>query len=210
MLIAGNVYQPTPTPDNTGNSSGTTARLGRYSDLIVSEFMGRSHEATFRKLRFGGANQAGVTMSAAFATTYTGLVLTNPIGSGVLISLDKVGMATVVIQTSELALGLMTGYSSATAVTQTTPITPKSKLVGLAAGQGLLAGAATLSATPTLDTLLGYIGTSLSVDANPMFFDLGGDIVLQPGAFAAIYASAASAAASLLFSMAWTEVAYTS
>ena len=39
---------------------------------------------------------------------------------------------------------------------------------------------------------------------------LGGDMGLQPGAFAAIYASAASAAASLLFSMAWTEVAYTS
>jgi hypothetical protein len=154
-----------------------------------------------------------VTTTAGTATTYTGLVLTNPASSPVVINLEAASVAAVVAQTAVLALGFMGGYS-ATAVTQTTPITPSACGIGYNAsyGYGLLASAATLPVTPNILFLLGALETGATTVG---MFQNGliplrtnnGDTMIQllPGSFVAFYTSAASVASSLQFSFVWSE-----
>lgn len=87
------------------------ASAGPLGETVVLESSGRYSEPTFRRRRFGGANQAAVATTAAFATTYTGLVLTVPPSSLVNAYLDKVGISAILAQTSPLAVGLMVGQS---------------------------------------------------------------------------------------------------
>jgi hypothetical protein len=177
------------------------------NEIGVSEIHGRYYESSYRGGRFGGANQAAVAVTAAFATTYTGLVLYNPAGSGVNGVLEKVSLANNVAWPAASALGLMIGASN-TAFAGVTAVTPKSKLIGQPAGRLLLASAATLPIAPTLDTLLASIGTLATTGyetTGPTIFDLGGDLVIPPGAFVAIYSTAALTAAGL-FGFQYEEV----
>jgi hypothetical protein len=193
-----------------GIPQGPNVSQGRGGELLVTELLGRYAQGSQLGIRYGGANQAAVATTAAFATTYTGLVLYNPPGSVIQAQLEKVGIGQLVAQTSDLILGIMVGQSS-TALSGVTALTPKSKKQGsgLSAVCGL-ASAATLPVAPTLDTVLGYAGTgAITVSmTNQELVDLGGDIILLPGAFAALYTSSASVAASLIASFQWTETPY--
>jgi len=194
----------------TSQGTGTTGslRLGNMLDLIVTELHGRYYEGNYRRTRYGGATQAAVATTAAFATTYTGLVLYNPAGSAVNGVLEKVGIVPILAQTTSLAFGLMVG-ASLTQLSGLTAVTPRSKNIGSGAAPVLgLASAATLPIAPTLDTLLGYIGTgAVTVDQSVQgLFDMEGSILIPANGFVAIYTSAASVAASLLLSIQWEEV----
>ena len=185
-------------------------RAGALSDLIVSEFMGRYAEATYRRQQFSAANQAAAATTAGLATTYTGLCLSNPIGSGINLHLNKVGFASIVAQTSAFAVGLMVGYSAAANVTHTTPGAPRSNFVGVgSAGVGLVDTAATLPTAPTVQAIFGTVHTgAITVDSvtGLAMVDFEGSLILPPGAFAAVYTSAASVAASILAAMGWQEL----
>lgn len=204
MLLQGQVGAPSA---SQAPGQQPILRQGALSDLTVSEFMGRYGEACYRRQQFSGATQAAVATTAAFATTYTGLVLTNPLNSPVNLHLNKVGLASIVAQTAALGVGIMVGQST-TAVTQTTAITPRSNFVGSAVGYGLVSSAATLPVAPTLQQMLGSIGTGATTvqQLQLTVLDLESVIILPPGTFAAIYTSAASAAASILASFAWQEL----
>ena len=105
MQIQGQVGQPSAQSIQPG--AQPLVRLGQLSDVIVSELHGRYYEQGYRKTSFGAANQAAVATTAAFATTYTGLVLYNPNGSAVNLVVQKFGAAPILAQTTTLALGLM-------------------------------------------------------------------------------------------------------
>jgi len=206
MQLQNNVGPPSVAA--LGPGVPVVARAGALGDAIVTELHAPFFEGSARGTRFGAANQAAVATSAAFATTYTGLVIYNPPGSNVLLSLEKIGVAPILAQTTTLAVGLMVGFSTV-ALSGVTALTPRSKRVGGGVNPvGLAAAAATLPVAPTLDTLLGYIGTgATTVDQLvPSMFLLGGDIVLPPGGYAAVYTNAAAVAASLLLSAQWEEV----
>ena len=208
MQVQGSVGAPAASlPVSVGSQNGPSIRLGQLADVIVSELHGRYYESAYRKSLFAGANQAGVATTAAFATTYTGLVLYNPSGSAVNLVLSKVGIASIIAQTSPLAVGIMTGFST-TALSGVTALTPKGRFVGQTAGVGLLASAATLPVAPTLDTVLGVIDTGATTVATQLtgLIDVEGGIVIPPGGYAALYTNVASVAASLIASMAWEEV----
>jgi hypothetical protein len=185
-------------------------RAGAMSDLIVSEFMGRYAESTYRRQNFSAATQAALATTAGLATAYTGLILSNPVGSGVNLHLNKVGYASIVAQATALAVGIMVGFNAGTNVTHTTPAAPKSNFVGVGvAGVGLVDTAATMPTAPTLQALLGSIDTGAvtTVTVSGLtVVDLESSIILPPGAYAALYTSAASAAASLLASIGWQEL----
>lgn len=194
----------------TSLQPGTLANLRQSAlgELTVNEVQGRYYEGTYRRARFGVANQAAVATTAAFATTYTGLVLYNPPTSTVNVVVEKAGFATIVAQTGALIIGLMVGQST-TALSGVTAVAPRSKLIGSGVtGTALAGSAATLPVAPTLDTVLGYVGTGATTAAMGIstVVDLGGDIVLPPGGFTAFYTSAASAATSLAFSLQYSEV----
>lgn len=198
--------------DGANMSLGTSApgRAGQQGDLIVSQLQAAGFEATIRSHTFHAANQAAATTTVGLATTYTGLCLSNPVGSGFNLVVGKVGYAFIVAFPAGAAIGLMTGYNATTNVTHTTPATPRNGKFGTgAAGVGLVDVAATLPTAPVLTHLFGS-GLTGAITTAPHvsqgLIDLEGTLVLPPGAYCAIYTSTVSGTSGFLGSISWTEV----
>lgn len=185
-------------------------RAGRQGDVIVSELHGRYYETTVNKAMFSAANQAGQVTTVGLATTYTGLCLSNPVGSQVNLVINKVSAAFPVAPAAAMAVGIMTGYNATTNVTHTAALTPKSQLIGTGPLPLALAdSSATLPTAPTLNVLFGFVGTAAVTAVNAVsgfLADMEGSIVIPPGGYAAIYTSTASGAAGMFASMSWEEV----
>jgi hypothetical protein len=209
MITQLNIGPGNATVASLGPGTTPTLRGGNMGDLIVSELHGRYYESTYRRAVMNGAI-AGQVTTVGLATTYTGLCLSNPIGSTVNLVLLKCGFAFSVAFAAASAIGIMTGYNSSTNVTHTTPVTPRSQFFGVgAAGTGLLDSSATLPTAPTLNTILG-MGLTGAITTVPQVLtsivDLEGSIILPPGAYAAFYTSTVSGAAAGHFSFTWEEV----
>lgn len=196
---------------HTGDGNTVNSRMGRDNDLIVSELHGKNFESASRGLSFGSSIVGQITTVGA-ATTYTGLCLSNNITSGVKLVLRQVGVAFLVAFAASSTVGIMTGFNVGTNVTHTTPAVIRSKLIGplvTTAGTGLVDSAATLPTAPVLDTVL-FAGLTGAITTAPTdsggFYDLHDGIVLMPGAYAAIYTSTASGAASMSASFIWDEI----
>lgn len=196
---------------NTADGVQVAMRAGKLGEQIVSELHGRYYETCYRRALFGAANQAATVTTVGLATTYTGLVLSNPVGSSVNLSIIKVAAAFPVAPAAAIVVGLMVGYNAGTNVTHTTPSTTlRSNFVGVGnAPVGLVDTAATLPTAPTLQKVMGVVGTGAitvygGIPAIEEDFD--GSIILPPGAYAAIYTSAASAASGFFGSLKWEEV----
>lgn len=193
--------------NNADNSVPATARMGQQGDLMASQLHGPYYEATVRGKRFNGSIVGQVT-TVGVATTYTGLCLSNPVGSPVNLVIEKVGVAFLVAFAAAATVGVMTGYNAVTNVTHTTPAVVRNKKLDQGTGYGLLDSAATLPTAPVLDTVLfaGLTGAITVATAADNVFDLDGSIVIPPGGYAAIYTSTASGAASMSASFSWEEV----
>jgi hypothetical protein len=214
MLITGQVG---PVTVGASLAAGTqqNARLGNQGDLIASEAHGRYYEPAYRGQLFGGSTGGAVAtaLAAGLVTAYTGgMVLYNPIGSSVNLSLTKVGVAFVLAQTNAAAIGVAVGQSS-TAISGTlTSVSPRSMKIGgnAAPVAGLYSSASiTLPVAPTLAALIGTVDTgalTVGTFGGTSLIDLEGSILLPPGAYAVIYSSAAGTASSLVASMMWEEI----
>lgn len=179
-------------------------------DLITSAGAGRYYEPTYQRQMFTGANQAGVVTTVGLATTYTGLVLSNPITSTVNLVINKVGVAFLVAFPAAAAVGLMVGYNPNTNVTHSVAGVTHSNYWGpsIVTAQGLVDTGATLPTAPFVTHifeagLTGAITTEAAVSAD--LYDLEGSVILGPGAYAAIYTSTVSGAASMFASFQWEE-----
>jgi len=204
MLIQGQVG-PLATSASLAPGVQAPQRQGNMGESIFSELHGRYYETCYRRALFNAATQAATTTTVALATTYTGLVLSNPVGSQVNLVLGKVGIALSVAPVAISALGLMVGYNSGTNVTHTTPGTPRSLYFGVGAtGVGLVDTSATLPTAPVLvhPLMNGFTAGALP-SAAPSLIDVEGGLILPPGAYAAIYSLTAVIG---LFSFAWEEV----
>jgi hypothetical protein len=178
-------------------------------DLIKSDLHSRNYEANYRRTLFRAANQAGVVTTVGLALTYTGLCISNPVGSLINVVLAKVGIAFLVAFPAAAAYGIMTGYNAGTNVTHSVAGTPLSAFVGVgASGTALIDTSCVFPTAPVVHTILGsgLTGTITTVPSIPLFTDLEGSVILPPGAYAAIYTSTVSGAASLLASFVWEEV----
>ena len=188
-------------------------QAGPYGDGLVTEFHGRRYEMARNKMLFHCANQAATVTTVGLATTYTGLCLSNPLGSGVNLSVLEVGAAFPVAPAAALVYGLMVGYNGATNVTHTTPAAPKSNYIGVApTALGLVDVSCTLPTAPWVQRVLGKVDTgAITVDtqAAPILLQTEGSIVLAPGAYVAFFTSTASAAAGFLAHFEWEEVLIT-
>lgn len=214
MIIQGQVGALS-TSSSLPSGQQAIARLGNMGDVIMSELHGRYYEATYRKSMFTGATQAVIATatSAGLTTSVTGLpVLYNPIGNTYNVVLTKIGYSFLIAQPSAASIiGIATGYNATTAVSGTlTSVSPKNRFLNGPAPTAAMyfSAAITLPTTPTLDVVLGYVGTgAITTNTNvPSLFDLEGSIILPPGGFAQLYTSAASATSSLLCSFQWEEV----
>lgn len=205
MLIQGQVG---PIASTTSLSAGVqaTARMDNLGGLVATQLFPRYYEITYRRNMYTGANQAGVTTSAALSTSYTGLVLQNPVGNLFNLVVTKVGYSFTVAPAAAVAVGLMTGVNGTSFTTNL--ITARNRFVGGALSTGIVSSGTTI-ATPVVETILDTV-TTAAITTSPKgvggIVDLEGSLILPPGAFVAFYTSTASGASGFFGSFQWVEV----
>ena len=155
---------------------------------------------------FGIANQAAVAVTAALATTWTGLAVGNPWDSGRLCKILEFGFAMSLAGSKAGAVGLMTGSSLVTPIVAS--LTPRPAVINGTAASKMLATAGQTIATPVLERVLGSYGTvataSWPVIGVPVYRPLDDTLVLTPGSFIASYVTL-DATAAFVFHFVWEE-----
>lgn len=193
------------------NSSGTSPIQGfrqmPQGDMAVSELHARYFEQGRSGNMFTAANQSATAVSAGLATTYTGLLLYNPVGSGVMLVPTKVKYSLTAAPAAASTIGLIGGFAAAGGVTaQTTKLINQSSQIGNPSiGKGIALGAATI-VTPTWVCELLDAGAALAFVAATPPIDLEGTFQILPGGFLAV---GAIATVTGLGFIAWEEVPIT-
>jgi|SRR5580700_6265687 hypothetical protein len=194
---------PLPVAAYKEGTAATLPSLGKQGDISQSELHGTKYFTAYGGNLFRASNQAGVTLSAALATTYLGICLSNPAGSGVNLALRGVAGSLFVDPAATIELALILGYAAGGITVHTTPLSPFNSLVGATAfaGKGLVDSACTLVGTPF------WGGPLLTTDTEGVGFstDFQGGIVLQPGAYAAIGATVAGPTSGFKGTIEWEE-----
>jgi len=192
-----------PGIQNNPDSNPAFIRQGKQGDLSVSELHGRYYEQTYRGNVFSVSTQAtNVTTTAALATTFTGLAISNPAGSGknlVLLQFTAAQFAVGVAGT----IGIMGGIGVLTA-----SLTPQSRIIGGGQVSVALASASATISTPVLIATYGSVGsgaTTVPLAFQGITKDFEGSVIVPPGSFIASYTSTAQTSA-WQFSFSWEEV----
>lgn len=164
---------------------------------------GKYTEAAIEGRLFSVANQATVNTTAALATTWTGLGVCNPTGSGKNIIILEFGWAVVAQVAAELVLGLMTSDDTGFAAA----LTAKAGMNGAGASIAYCDDGATI-ATPILERIVASLGDgdpNVGSTIPPTMIDVNGSIVLGPGRSVMTYTGAATTG-DLIFHFMWEEV----
>lgn len=175
------------------------------SALTVAQRHGRGFEAVYGNNVAIAANQTPVTTSAGLATTYVGLVISNPAGSGKVMSLLNVAAALIVAPAALTAFSLIVGWTVGGIITHTTALTPFNAKLGAGTFVGLADSAATLVGTPAYAMPLTVTPSATGVVS--FNTDIAGNILIPPGGYAAIGTTIAGPASGFLGSMIWEELA---
>jgi hypothetical protein len=195
-------------PQNlVGDGQVVKARGGRQGEQLASELHARYYEQTYRGNMYFAAIQAVATTTVGLATTYTGLVISNPITSVINMVLNKATIMQSVLQSTQVeAYAIATGYNGTTNVTHTTPLAVRTALVGTGKpGIGLADISATL---PTAPFYTAFVHDTATATANGtgQVLDFEGSIILPPGGYALWVTPAQASVAGLWFSFSWEEV----
>lgn len=179
-------------------------RVSRTNARVVTDAHGRYYEGMARGASFSAANQAAQAVSVALATTYTGLLLYNPPGSGKILVPMKVKYALSVAPAAIATIGLLGGFSATGGVTaQTAKLTVQSTQIGnTATGVGIALSQATIT-TPTWIFQLEDGATAAALPADTPPYDFEGAFGILPGGFLGI---GALTAVTGLGSITWEEV----
>jgi len=175
---------------------------------VVAQRHGDQYEAAYAGSIGMAANPglSGITTSAGLATTYLGICLSNPAGSGKNLSVLRVSGQIIVAPATLTGYGLITGYAAGGITVHTTPLTVQQALIGQVAGDplvGLVDSACTLVGTPIWSDWLGVTPAATSV----LSFSraVGGAILIPPGGYMAVGSNIAGPAAGFLGSVVWEE-----
>lgn len=168
-------------------ASGTNipVRQGNLGDLIATELNGRFYEQGVRGNRFYAVNSAAQALSLSNTTTYTGLAVANPTGSGKNLIIDKAAFATTIAITGVGAVMLGTSATVALTTGSSTGPSGTSCLIGGGSVSVAKVGAScTLGANPSfLRPVLGISwitgGTTHTLISGEI--ELAGDLIVAPG-----------------------------
>ena len=201
LPISGQVVSKVPNARASGNPNAMQLQLG---ELGMSEVLPRLYALGWSGYIYSAANQAAQAISVALATTYTGLGLYNPVGSGVNLVPLKVKYALSVAPAAIATMGLIGAYAATGAVTaQTTKLTVQNGIIGnVGAGQGIALDAATI-VTPTWVEHLedGFTAAALPAPLAPFYMD--GHLAVGPGGFLGVGALTAVTGLGSIF---WAEL----
>lgn len=190
--------------NNPDSPNLLTVRMGKQGEQLISELHGRYYEQTYRGNTYG-INGALTTTSAAGNATFTGLLVGNPIGSGVNVAVQKAYVSQGAALTAGTMIGVMYGPSTApitaslTTIVNRNPLGPISKCVATA-GQTITA--------PTSFIVFGGSGSgaiTVPLAMPAVGYDFEGSLLIPPGYFFASYTSLASTTA-LIFAFQWEEI----
>lgn len=193
----------------TGKTVGqnVTVGFGEFSDITVTELQPRYYQQAYRGNVFAASNSAATAFSAV-GTAATGLILSNPAGSGKnLVILDIEFQFTVATAAAAQALLYANTNPIATATVHTTPLAVTSALIGSSAtAVGKADSAATLPLAPTaIRVIQAAATTGPAAAALPYVKDeVAGAILVAPGCTLSIQGTAAIAGA--VASITWAEV----
>jgi len=188
-------------PQLVTDGTNPTVRLGRSSELVMQQLHGRYFEQVFRGNMFRIANQAAVTTTAALATTWTGLAISNPANSGVNAVVNKFTCAQFAVGAAA-CIGIMTGSGAAAG-----SLVPANCFQGGPTGKVTASAGATI-ATPVLQYVFGQAGSlaTTGYGLTPgLVVDLEGSLIIPPGFYAASYTTIVTTTA-LIFGFQWEEV----
>jgi len=195
----------------TGAAASVNAlRMHTDGALVTRTSAAKYTDAVLAGRVYVGCNQAAVALTAAMATTYTGLVLFNPATSGKNYILLRFGYSFTVAVPTATVIGLMTG-TVVTAVTMdaASAVTPRNRFVGAANGSAaILDNACTLNGTPVLEQVFGQghtVATTAAAVGSVTDIDLDGSMIIKPSSYVAVYSFAANSA-SAICSFMWEEV----
>ena len=199
MLFQNNIG---PVAASVGDGLTAFARAGRQQDLMVSELHGSGYEQSYRGNMFSVANQAAVSTSSSLNTTFTGLSLANPSTSGVNLVMRKFSVAQFAVGAAAvISLAGVVGVAAGSLVVRSTK-------VGVPyAGATIASAGATITAPILLRPLcsVGSLATTGYGLQGPTIIDLGGDLIVPPGAMICTDTSVATTTA-LIFGFVWEEV----
>jgi hypothetical protein len=201
MLIQPQVASAVPGTRASGTPTALALQLGEFG---VSDVLPRLAALGWSGKIFSTANQAAQAVSVALATTYTGLGIYNPVGSGVNLIPLKVKFALSVAPAAIATIGAIAAYAATGGVTaQTTKTTVQSGIIGnTGTGQGIGLSAATIVTPTWFDQFRdGFTASSLP---NPTSFDfIDGYTLVAPGGFYGIGALTAVTGLGAIF---WAEL----
>jgi len=171
-------------------------------DMVIEQG-GKYAEATLAGRMFSVANQAKVGTTSALTTTWEGLAICNPTGSGVQMKIVKFGYGLEIASDVAGAIGLM---MAATTTLTTNLLVPVNRLTGGVASVALASGGHTI-ATPVLWDVVGSYGTVATSATSVVFttYELDGSLILQPGNTLCTYNTLATTDC-FVFSFLWEEV----
>jgi len=176
-------------PVASSDGAVNPARIDRQGASVVTEAHGEYNEATVRDNVFIAATQAEDTWTVALAAAYTGLIVSNPAGSNKNLSILKAGMNITTAPVGIASIHLAGGYAAGGIVTYNAIAFYNMKLGSAAASVANVGDTATLVGTPIyLYPLIGGF-TAAALFAQPAALtDIGGSIVVPPGAYVCIVA----------------------
>ena len=170
--------------------------------LITVPGGGKYADAAINGRLFSAANQTPVTTSTTLHTTFVGLSLVNPTGSGKLIVVHEFGWALDQAAAGDAVLALATTTDSGFDA----DITVRCARYGYATSVAYADAGATIVA-PIIIKVIGTIGTNATTAlTNPGLIDLGGSIVLAAGRALVTDTTLATGATSIQFHFLWEEI----
>lgn len=176
-------------------------RIGRDGSLIVRDAI---TDAALKGRLFCAAMQTPTTTSTTLNTTFVGLALCNPTGSGKNIIVHEFSYAATAALTAETLLALATTTDSGFAA----DITPRCCRNGYATSVAIVDKGATIVA-PVIERIIATLGqaadTAMGSAVPPNVVDLRGSIILVPGR-ALVTDTTVAAGAVLQFGYLWEEV----
>lgn len=152
------------------------------------------------------ANQAAKTTTAALATTFTGLSITNPATNTKSLVIIEFGWAQFAVGAAG-AIGLMGGAVASTH-NAAAELTPKNMQLNSANTSVALVDTDCTIATPVLWRVCGSMGSVATTGYGaqpPNIYKVDGSIIIPPGYFIATYTTTVQTSA-LLFHFVWEEV----
>lgn len=183
-------------------------RLGKSAELIGTDLHGRYYEQAYRGNVFVAANSAVQALSLVSATA-TGLVLSNPAGSGKNLALIDISVSIAAAVTAVANVVLCANVNPIAAATvHTTPLVVRSTLLGSSgSAAGLADSSATLPAAPVIiRSLMGWHWVTAGTTTTALFLrdEIAGGIIITPGC--AVSVQGLTVAHTVIASMTWEEI----